>query len=88
MFRRSHRPVFGPGGTVNLVVYQTDASGVRAEVVALGRDGQLKPGWPYRLPLDAKTVGVGAVNVAPDGRLFVRGGNELLSIDPDGRISR
>ncbi len=75
-----------PDGTVYVTVYQTDPSGVRAEVVALDRQGRPKPGWPYRVPFDANTVSVGA-SVSPDGRLIIRGGDQLLALDPDGRIS-
>lgn len=80
-------PAFGPDGTVYLTVYHTGSSGVRAEVVALDREGRPKPGWPYRLPFDTNTVSVGALTTSPDGRLFVRGGDLLLALDPDGRIS-
>ena len=82
-------PTFGPDGTVYLVVFHTDPTGTRAEVVALDREGQLKPGWPYRVPFDAKTGSVG-VDVAPDGRVVVRGGYSplvLLALDPDGTRS-
>ncbi len=75
-----------PDGTVYVVVYQTESTGVRAEVVALDRQARLKPGWPYRVPFDANTVSVGA-SVSPDGRLIIRGGDQLLALDPDGRIS-
>jgi hypothetical protein len=80
-------PAFGPDGTVYLVVYHPDPTGPWLEVVALDRQGQLKPGWPYRLPIDPTAVMVGPLTVSPDGRLFVRGGNMLLALDPDGRIS-
>jgi outer membrane protein assembly factor BamB len=79
-------PVFGPDGTVYLLTYQTDAARVRAEVIAIDPRGQLKPGWPFRVPFDPKTAGVG-VSVSPDGRIFVRGGDQLLALDPDGSIS-
>jgi outer membrane protein assembly factor BamB len=79
-------PAFGPDGTVYLVVFHTDPAGVRAEVVALDQMGQSKPGWPYRLPFDPASVAVG-LTVSPDGRLFVRGGDMLVALDPDGRIS-
>jgi hypothetical protein len=81
-------PVVAPNGTVYLVVYPSDPTGVRAEVLALDRRGQLKPGWPYRLPFDANKVGVGIAGLSGDGRLFVRGGDQLLALDPDGRLSR
>ena len=79
-------PVFGPDGTVYVVTYRTGAAGVRAEVLAIDPRGQLKPGWPYRVPFDPKAIGLG-LSIAPDGRLFVRGGDLLLALDPDGSIS-
>jgi hypothetical protein len=90
-FPRPGAPAFGPDGTVYLVVYHTDLAGVRAEVVALDRLGQLKPGWPYRLPIDPASMMVGPLTVSPAGRLFVRGGygpnSFLLALNPDGHIS-
>ena len=79
-------PAFGPGGTVYLIVFHTDPAGVRAEVVALDRQGQLKPGWPYRLPFDPASVAVGLA-MSPDGRLYVRGGDAFMALDPDGGVS-
>lgn len=81
-------PVVAPDGTVYLIVYPSDPSGVRAEVLALDREGDLKPGWPYRLPFDANKVSVGMAGHTADGRLFVRGGGQLLALDPDGRLAR
>jgi hypothetical protein len=82
-------PAFGPDGTVYLVVY--DPAGPWFEVVAIDRQGQLRPGWPYRLPIDPASMMVGLLTVSPDARLFVGGGYSedffLLSLDPDGRIS-
>lgn len=80
-------PVFGPDGTVYLVVFRTEVTGVRVEVVALDRQGRVKPGWPYRLPIDPTAGEVASLTVSPDGRLFVRGGDLLLALGPDGRIS-
>ena len=84
-------PAFAPDDTVYIVVFRTDATVVRAEVVALDRQGQLKPGWPYRLPIDPTAGVVASLSVSPDGRLFVRGGYDtksfLLALDPDGRLS-
>jgi outer membrane protein assembly factor BamB len=75
-----------PDGTVYVVIHQTDPSGVRAEVVALDRQGRLKPGWPYRVPFNANAVPI-LTSVAPDGRLMIRAGDQLLALDPDGTIS-
>jgi hypothetical protein len=83
----SSGPVFGPDGTVYLVVFRTDVAGVRAEVVALDRRGQVKAGWPYRLPIDPTAGESASMTVSPDGRLLVIGGNLLLAVDPDGGIS-
>jgi len=88
---RPAAPAFGPDGTVYLVVYRADPAGSRLEVVALDRQGQLKPGWPYRLPIDPTSVECCWLTVTPDGRLFVQGGHSqhyfLLALDPDGRLS-
>lgn len=84
-------PAFGRDGTVYLLVYQPDTSGVRAEIIALDRDGQPKAGWPFRLPFDANTVSIYSPSVSPDGRVIVRTGSapyQLLAIDPDGSVSR
>ncbi|TMF33333.1 MAG: hypothetical protein E6I26_14385 [Chloroflexi bacterium] len=83
-------PAFGPDGSVYLIVFGPDAGGVRAEVVALDRLGRLKPGWPYRLPFDAKTTPIGTPTVTPDGRVFIRAGSSpalYLALDPDGTLS-
>ena len=85
-------PAFGPDGTMYFVVYHDEQGPVWAEVVAIDRAGQAKPGWPYRLPFDASKVSVAGITVAPDGRLIVRGGESspyvLLALDPDGQLSR
>lgn len=84
-------PAFGPDGTVYLLVYQPESSGVRAEIVALDRQGQPRAGWPFRLPFNANTVPIYLSSVSPDGRVIVRSGSApywLLAIDPDGRVSR
>ena len=86
-----HAPAFGPDGTVYLVVCHADTTGPRLEIIALDPQGQLKPGWPYRLPIDPASMMVGPLTVSPDGRLFVRGGygpnSFLLALNPDGHIS-
>jgi len=83
----SSGPVFGPDGTVYLVVFHSDVTGVRAEVVGLDRQGQVKAQWPYRLPIDPTAGESASLTVSPDGRLLVLGGNLLLALDPDGGIS-
>ena len=78
--------IIAPDGTPYVVVHQADPSGVRAEVIALDREGRIKAGWPYRVPFDANAITVWA-SASPDGRLFVRGGDQLLALDPDGRLA-
>lgn len=73
-------------GTVYVLVHHTDPSGIRAEVIAIDRQGRLKAGWPYRVPFDANAV-IAVPSVSPDGRLLIRGGDQLLALDPDGRLS-
>jgi outer membrane protein assembly factor BamB len=85
---RPKAPAFGPDGTVYLVEFQTDASGLQAEVVALDAEGRHKPGWPYRLPFDPTSIDIGPLAVSLEGRLYVRGGDALLALDPDGRLTR
>jgi outer membrane protein assembly factor BamB len=80
-------PVFGPDSTVYFVVFRTEVTGVRAEIVALDRQGQVKAGWPVRLPIDPAAGEVASLTVSPDGRLFVRGGDQLFALDPDGTIA-
>ncbi len=86
-------PAFGPDSTVYLVVYRLDPTSRWLEVIAVDRQGQLKPGWPYRLPIDPTAGMVESLTVSPDGRLFVQGGYDgsdssfLLALDPDGRVS-
>jgi hypothetical protein len=80
-------PAFGPDGTVYLIAFHADRTGTWAEVVALDRQGQAKRGWPFRLPFDPASVAVGLMTVSHDGRLFVRGGDSLLALDPEGRIA-
>jgi hypothetical protein len=84
-------PAFGPDGTVYLVVYQEDLARPVLEVVALDREGRLKPGWPYRIPIDPKAIQVGPLTVSPDGRLLVRAGSPrhvLLALDAEGRLAQ
>jgi len=88
-----HRDLaFGPDGTAYFTVYHGDTGSVRAEVVAIDRKGQIKPGWPYRLPFDANTVEVGLTTISPDGRVIVRGGGfspyVLIALDSEGRLAR
>lgn len=76
-----------PDGTLYVVVHHSDQARIRAEVVAIDRHGRLKAGWPYHVPFDASTVEVGVHAVSGDGHVFIRGGDQLLALDPDGRLS-
>ena len=90
-YARHGSPAFGLDGTVYVVEYQTDGAAIRAEIVALDRHGQPKPGWPYRLPFDANTIQIAPPIVSPDGRLIVHGMSspfELLALDADGTLAR
>ncbi len=92
-----HAPTFGPDGTVYLIVYHPNPAGLRAEIVAVDREGQLKDGWPYPLPIDPASPRAGPLSVAHDGRLLVGSADQhlqgtgatalLLTLDPDGRLS-
>ncbi len=89
----TYAPAFGPDGTTYLLVFHADAAEAWAEVAAVDPKGQLKPGWPYRLPMDPTAVQIEALTVSPDGRLFVRGDGYntdsfLFALDPDGRLSK
>jgi hypothetical protein len=39
------------------------------------------------LPIDPAAGEVASLTVSPDGRLFVRGGDQLFALDPDGTIA-
>lgn len=87
-------PAFGADGTVYVAVFGADPAGQGAEVVALDRHGSVKPGWPYRLPVERGKSDVGSLDASPDGRLYVvtgpcagTGGAMLLALDPDGHVS-
>lgn len=81
-------PVTGQDGTVYVVLYREGSGGAGFDVVAVDARAQVKPGWPYRLPIDpAANETVDGLIMSPDGRLLVRGGSLLLSLDPDGRLS-
>ena len=88
-------PAFGPDGTVYVAVFGRREAKDVTDVVALDRQGQLKPGWPYPLPIDVSPNGNGALSLAvrPDGRLSIdvvdccAPGRTLMALDPDGRIS-
>ncbi len=75
--------------------HSTDAAAGWAEVVALDGQGRVKPGWPYRLKMDAASAYVDWLDVSPDGRLYVVTSScgesdysdRLLALGPDGRIS-
>jgi hypothetical protein len=82
---------------VYLIVFHPDSAGLRAEIVAVDRQGQLKAGWPYPLPIDPASPRGGPLRVAHDGRLLVGSADQylqgtgatalLLTLDPDGRLS-
>jgi hypothetical protein len=85
-----------PDGTIYIVGDELTArspdgrshsAGAWFEVVALNPAGQVKPGWPVRLPIDPTTNYGPGLTVLPDGRLFVQSTSVLLSLDPDGSIS-
>jgi outer membrane protein assembly factor BamB len=76
-------PAFGPDGTVYITVLRGDS----AEVVALDRQGNMKPGWPYRTPVDPTDPQAPLLTSSPDGQLYVALGDWLLALDPDGRVS-
>jgi hypothetical protein len=80
--------ILGPDGALYLIVYHGKPGSVRAEVIALDRQGRVTPGWPYRVPFDANAVPLWLVAASPDGRLFLQGGDLLVSLDPDGRVSQ
>jgi outer membrane protein assembly factor BamB len=87
-------PAFGSDGTIYLSVFDSTLTAESVEVVALDREGRVKSGWPYRLPIDGRTSDVGSLDVSPDGRLYVATGAcgpegvaMLFALDPDGRIS-
>jgi hypothetical protein len=88
-------PAFGPDGTVYVAVFGREEAHDVTDIVALDRQSQLRPGWPYRLPIDVPPNGNGALLLAvrPDGRLYIdvveccAPGRTLLALDPDGRIS-
>lgn len=86
------RPAFGSDGTVYVVVHQEDSGGPWLEVVALDREGQVKPGWPHRLATNPTGSVVDSLSVSPDGRIFVRAGyadNQtlLVALDSGGRLA-
>lgn len=88
-------PAYDPDGTVYIAVFGRDDIQDVTDIVALDRQGRLKPGWPYRLLIDVSPNGNGdlLLAVSPEGRLFVdvvnccAPGRVHLALDPDGRIS-
>ena len=88
-------PALGADGTTYVATFVQAIGGETVDVVALDRHGHVKPGWPFRLPIDGRTSDVNSLDVSPDGRLYVSMGacgagsvSTLLALDPDGRVSR
>jgi hypothetical protein len=79
-------PAIGSDGTVYVVVFTADAP-VRADVLALDPQGRTAAGWPVRLTVDPSREGVSLIGLTGDGRLLVRAGDRILSLDADGGIS-
>jgi hypothetical protein len=67
-------PVFAPDGTAYILVW--DAESGDAEIVALDRHGDVKPGWPQPAR--------GLVAAGPDGRVYIVGNEGLYALMPDG----
>ena len=93
--RNQPAPALGADGTTYVATFVHASVGETVDVVALDRQGRVKPGWPFRLPMDGRTSSVDSLDVSPDGRLYVFVGacregsiSTLLALDPDGRISR
>jgi hypothetical protein len=83
-------PVFAPDGTVYVLVWVADAeSGNRsAEIVALDRHGDVKPGWPQPgRGLDLAGPDGAWLRVGPDGRVYVVGSMGLYALLPDGTLA-
>lgn len=85
-------PAFSADGTSYISVFDSMATSETIDIVALDREGHVKPGWPYRLSIDGRTSDVG-FDVSPDGTLYVAtagcgsdGVATLLALDADGRI--
>ena len=74
-------PVFEPDGTVYVRAYEWDADtgNSTAAIVALDERGNVRPGWPHRLPGGPTTP-----YVAPDGRLYLAGSKGLYALNSDG----
>jgi outer membrane protein assembly factor BamB len=84
-------PAFGPDGTVYVAVLAHSADSW--EVVALDREGRVKPGWPHRVHIEEPRSDIRSLTMSPDGRLYVATGTcasprnaMLLALDPDGQI--
>ena len=67
-------PVFAPDGTAYILVW--DAEPGDAEIVALDRHGDVRPGWPQPAR--------GLVSAGPDGRVYIVGNEGLYALMPDG----
>jgi outer membrane protein assembly factor BamB len=84
-------PAFGPDGTVYIAVFAYGAGSWA--VVALDREGHVKPGWPHHIYIEEPRSDIRSLDMSPDGRLYVAAGScasprnaMLLALDPDGQI--
>jgi outer membrane protein assembly factor BamB len=76
-------PAFGQAGVVYIALHHDDS----VEIVALDHEGQPINGWPYRFPRDPTEPQMPSLTVSPDGRLYVRLGTAIVSLDADGGVS-
>jgi hypothetical protein len=94
--RNQPAPALGADGTTYVATFGSASDAEAVEVAALDSQGRVKPGWPFRVPIDGRTSDVARLDVSPDGRLYVTyaacggsdSGSMLLALDPDGRVSR
>ena len=84
-------PAFSADGTTYVSVFTFTDTSEAIDIVALDREGHVEPGWPYRLSINGREADVVALDVSPDGRLYVTTarcgselGGQLLALDPDG----
>ena len=74
-------PVFAPDSTAYILVWVADAESGGAEIVALDRHGDVKPGWPQ------PCRGWAVAGVGPDGRVYIVGSKGLYALLPDGTLA-